>query len=234
MPYRKKRYTKKKKKDYKKRNPKYYTSQAITPSRQLGFPGTSRSIFRYVDLDNLDTTIGSVAITGYGANNPFDPYSSPGGHQPMGWDQMTAYYNHYVCIGSKITVTFSPKNTSASYGPSLCCGIFLSDDLTVPTTAASMIEQGLTKYKVMSRTMTSFRPQTVTHHYSTRKFFNVTDVKDNTARLGANTAASPTELAHFVVWCGSLDAGDDPPEISALIKIEYIVDFSEPKALPQS
>lgn len=187
---------------------------------------------RYVEAQTLDPGVGSMAVLNYSANDAQDPYQGVGGHQPLGWDQWSAFYNHYVVVGARIKVQFS--NESWSTGNSqVMCGINLSDDLTISSSPTALAEQNLTKYKLLR--VGSNQNQVVAYkNYSARKFFNITDIKDNFDRLGALVSTGPTEKAYFNVFAGSIIGSDDAPQINILVTIDYIVDFSEPKEVTQS
>ncbi len=59
----------------------------------------------------------------YRANSAFDPDLTGTGHQPMGYDQLALFYDHYTIIGSKITCNY--HNVGGS-NP-IVCGIRLRD-----------------------------------------------------------------------------------------------------------
>ena len=150
----------------------------------------------------------------------------------MAWDEYIALYNHYVVLGSKITVQFTSKAASTLAPP--IAGIFQSDDTTHSTVGVTtLIEQNKSRYRLIPHSYEA-KPTTIISKFSTKKFYNVTDVKDNLDRLGAPTNTSPTERAFFIVFCGDSNEGEDISGVYGLVTIEYIVAFSEPKELAQS
>lgn len=225
----KKTYRKKRKYNKKRKN------NIFRPQRLLkvGFPKTTVVKLRYCEYINLDPGVATIAKHVFGANDCFDPNATGVGHQPYGFDQWSQLYNHYTVIGSRITAQFS--NTSGSTIGLNYCGINLSDDATTTSSIDHMLEQGLTKYKMIAgNSGQSNAMKTVSCNYSAKKFFNITNISDNQDRLGTVTSASPGERANFVVWIGSANPAIDQADFEVMVKIDFIVMFGEPKELPQS
>lgn len=234
MP-RKKTWTKRKRRYRGRRKRRAFSGR---PSNMPGFPTTKIVKHRYCDTISLDPGFGPTpAVHAFHANDLFDPdytTSSGGDHQPLGFDQWAQFYNHYCVIGALITVQIMP--TSNSSVP-LLAGVYLSDDAVVPTDVTTLIEQGLGVYRMMGPVTNSpgiQRPMRI--GYSAKKFFSITDVKDNIARIGALavTSGGPSDKAFFNVWAASSSSGSDPNPLSALITIDYVTLWSEPKSIPQS
>lgn len=222
------------KKAYTKKSSKRRTQKKVrrigrpqgTPS---GMPLTRRAYMRYSDRILLTSTSGTIGSYIFRANSVFDPDLTATGHQPMGFDQWTSLYNHYVVVGARITVqpvTDSGQNTAAAYGVNL-----QADTPLAYTDFTGFIEakQGTTKYLVGGA---SVMPKPIYSSYSAKKFFNLKDIKDNLTRIGAPTGANPGEGAYFVVYYQILTATTDVQWFTCTI--DYIVDWSEPRMLTQS
>lgn len=231
MPYVKKN----KKKTYKRRNKRKNRNTVSNVRRTLsvGFPKTTMVKLRYVEAISINPGTGTIGQYGFRANSCFDPNLSGIGHQPNGFDQWAVFYNHYIVVGARMKATFSIAGTTAAAGMNIC-GINLSDDASATTDVSLMMEQSLTKTKKAYFSVNAGRPITITKNFSAKKFFNITNIRDNWDRLGAPITDNPTEVAFFIPFCGSPDVLVDPPEISVLIEIEYITLFAEPKLLAQS
>lgn len=229
MPYRRTKKNKRNNRRSKKRTGVFRPQSTLA----VGFPKTTAVKLRYVESRTINGGVGSIGSINYRANSCFDPYQSGVGHQPSGFDQWSLFYNHYVVVGSKCKATFSLTGTTASGGISVC-GVYLSDDATYSADVNTLMEQSHTKKAKSYYSVEAGKPVTVTKGFSTKKFFNVTNVTDNISRLGAYITANPTENAYFVVFNGNANGTIDPPDVTVLVEIEYIVIFSEPKELPQS
>lgn len=223
--YSKKRSTTKKRRSRRRRRYNPYrrlTSGMGTPS---GMPKQRIAKLRYCSNISVISTLGALGSHTFGANDIYDPDITGTGHQPMGHDQWANLFNHYVVLGSKITVY--PVQDAGIQG---LCGVYLSDDTSTPYTSGDQfMEAKRGSYQIQSMTRGS-RP--VKAFFSAKKFFNVKDVKDNLDRLGAGVGTSPTDNAVFHVYFNTIDGNTDTMRF--LVQIDYVVLFSEPKDLTQS
>jgi len=214
-------------------------SQTV-PSRLPGFPSNKIVQMRYVEgLAVTASTAANIFRQVFNISSIYDPYVTGSGHQPLGHDQWSAFYNHYVVLGAKVSATTCPKDHSANGDP-IALAIKIDDDGTTGTTNYSipqLIERGASgQYAVSSGVLAASHPMSTTAFYSTKKFFNVADVKDNLARLGAAFGASPADSAFAVVCVGTLNAElfSTATPFSLVVTIDYIVELSEPKDLAES
>lgn len=206
--------------------------QKILP---VGFPKTTMVKLRYVDSVYLDPTTSTVAQYVMSANSLFKPQVAIGGHQPMNFDQWAQLYNHYTVVGAKITCTAHSGAVSNADGCFI--GVNLQDDTSLSTDPSTILEQGLTRYKFFNQTYAAGagNGRTVSKTFSAKKFFNITNILDNTGRLGAGVGASPTEQAYFIIMVGPPPTSTvDISSILVTYKIDYICVFAEPKGQPQS
>lgn len=222
MPYRIKKKTYKPKRVH-KRKAKYVKISRGVPS---GMSSTQVANLRYAFSTSLTATT-TLAGSAFRCNSCFDPEVSLGGHQPMGYTTWSSLYNHYVVLGSKITIRWVSPDANTT--PSIC-GVYTTDTETFPySDAGGFMEarRGMTRDLPSGNT----RQITTVGKYSPKKFFNIKDVKDNLLRLGALVGADPSEEAYYMVW---LQAHTGTVTWYLTISIDYIVLFSEPKDLAQS
>lgn len=168
---------------------------------------------------------GSFESAEFRANGCHDPDVAVGGDQPMGWDQMKGFYDHYVVIGSKCTVVLAPLGGLPVFG-----GVYLYDASSTPVESWQRVveaRKGSYMYFVTNRSS-----KYVTSKYAPKKFFNVKDIKDNADRLGSQVDADPVEQARYKVWMQPATARAET--VYAHVRLEYIVLFSEPKSLSRS
>lgn len=193
-----------------------------------GMPTQRIAKLKYAQVMSVTSTTGVMGEQRFSANNIYDPDVTGTGHQPMGHDQWTALFNHYVVLGSKITVKFCDADASTT---PTHVGLYLSDGKTLSyTTGYEFIEARKGTYRLM--VPNEGRRHIMSNKFSAKKFYNVKDVKDNLNRLGAASGASPTEQAYYHIWIQTLDATTQ--SIRCVVEIDYIVLFSEPKDLTTS
>jgi len=132
-------------------------------------PKTKKVTLKYTTEVTLNPGSGSTATYRFRANDLYDPDFETGGHQPRGFDQWMAFYNHFTVIGSMIKVTFmSSSTTAASY-----VMIKLDDDSTLTdSTAQGNLEQPYTTWKICSSVGDGTRA-TLWNRFSAKKFLGI-------------------------------------------------------------
>lgn len=217
-------YTRKKRKTKKKTN----YGKSFVMKVPSGMPLQRRAYLRYSQGIALSSTLGALGHNIFRANGIYDPDSSGIGTQPLGRDQWAALFNHSCVVRCKITMT--PVWDSNASVP-LIYGITLTDDGSTPYT----LWTGYTEAKKGSHRLHSANNQdnySVTSVYDAKKFYNITDIKDNVDRLGAPIGDNPTEGAFFDCWLQPFTSTTHSQLF--IIHMDFVVDFSEPKDLVQS
>lgn len=196
------------------------------------FPKQKRVNMRFCSTVTIDSTGSTVSVAQFKANSINDPDVAFLGKRPMGYDQWAVWYNHYIVVGAKITFKLFPSTNTTNVPNAV--GVYISDDTTIPTAYDSLIMQGRGQYKIVPTAQTSGGVYTFTQRYSCKKFFNIKDVKDNFRLLGAPFGSDPTEGAVFNIWCQPVDKLTNTGGFTGMAVIDYIVDLSEPKDIPDS
>lgn len=223
MPY-KKNYSRKKS-SRKSRKMIRYSTPNVVPDKKV-------CKLRYVQTIPLDPSVQTASNWVFRANSLFDPDYTGTGHQPLGFDEMALFYDHYIVIGSKITAKFISIGSGSTTN---CCmvGVRLNDSSTVTASYQTVMEQANNRYKFLSNSG-ALQSQTCTKTYSPRKFFGIKDINDNRSLLGASMSANPNEDAMFHVYAAPFDTATNPAALNVLVTIEYIAVFSERKSLLSS
>jgi len=188
---------------------------------------------RYGDLISIDAGAGTTATHVFRANDLYDPNSSGVGHQPLGFDEWMGFYNHFTVIGSRITAVFMPEGTTVGTNSHII-SITVEDDTTASTTITDMMEKtgSVWKYSGPADAGTG-GSRTLRKSFSTKKFFNVTNVKDNNDLKGS-VSAGPVDQAHYHLTYAAADGSSNAGAITVAVTIEYIALLSERKNLVQS
>lgn len=194
---------------------------------------------RYVTYGHHDhaNAVNTSLATVYRANSLYDPEVGLGGHQPLGFDQLCLFYNHFIVVGSKISMT--PIGKSAANAIPVCYGISLTDQGTRMNALAPdyiLEQEGTTKtIRQMGSNINTMNSKQMTakKFFSAKKFFQKKQVYDS--QFQCSSAADCTEGAYFECWTVPAQTNTgDPPDYEFMIQIDYIVCCIEPKPLAQS
>lgn len=166
-------------------------------------------------------------------NSLYDPDLSGGGHQPLGFDQLSPLYTFYTVIGCRARVTMTNTDPDHPYNlyvfPSTSSGSLDSDaQLSV------MTERGLARWCQLTPAGAGGSTKTLTMNWSAKKFYGKSpfDSKDYTSIMNNN----PSSGAFLHVAAQPLNAPPtvNPNAIVGSIVLEYIAILTEPKPMPQS
>jgi len=189
--------------------------------------------FRYVDTVSRNPSVGGVASTYlFRANSIFDPDFTAIGHQPLGHDEWSVFYDHYTVLGARITATFLSTSDVATSGTAIC-GILLKDNATPISDVRTLMEQTNSGYRVVTNADAK-QKITVSKNFSTKRFFGLKDVADNRALVGAQFNNNLVEDAYFHVYVAGTAADLDPPALNIIVTIEYICKLTERRSLTGS
>lgn len=192
----------------------------------LGFPKQLTLKHKYRDTLSLTSTAGALATQLYVANGLFKPDASNAGHQPLYFDQLTALYDHYCVIASKITWRFTAAdntNTKASY-----VAVFINDDTTGPASIGLMAEQ--TTGQLRQVPVYPDKSVVITQTWDAAKYFGPS-VLANTDLQGT-IAANPTEQSIFTL--GYQATGGGTTSITIEVELEFVTTWKELKDVTAS
>jgi hypothetical protein len=198
---------------------------AATGTR-VGFPAN-----RTVDLDYSTMVLCNSAISSNGLyqfrlNSAFDPDYTSVGHQPMGFDQWSQFYNHYVVEHTSYEISI---NTAPNGGTCVRTFVHLSDDPTVPyTDLHDLVELGA-QYGVLHPVQ---GPHIFSGKVNIAKFFNRENIASD-PELRAGVGSNPTDNVILSVITASQDGSTSATNYLD-IKLRMRVRFMEPKDLTPS
>jgi len=187
------------------------------------FPASIVKRLRYSGSASLTSTAGAVATYVLRANDLFDPDFTGTGHQPMGFDPLMLWYNHFCVVEAKLVVTF--RNTSANFGT--CCVRY--DGASTPITVIDrIIELGGAVFDDLGYLSSTNDIKQLTLRMDIAKLQGVSR-KAITAdpSLRGDAATSPTEVTYFHIQTWSSLAGNTGIEIDFVL--EQLAHFMEPR-----
>lgn len=172
----------------------------------------------------------------FSMNSMFDPDRTGVGHQPMGFDQVAAFYENYRVVGCKIKVTphiaVNDANATAYYALSLT-----EDDITTFINTNDWLEQDSTnRAKLISGNTAQAGGQNNNFQmafFSDKKWFKGEN-SAKTRRIAA-VGANPLDQVYARITTASA-TGEDAPLITFLVEMEYITLYTRgaSKVLSQS
>lgn len=192
----------------------------------LGFPKQLTLKHKYRDIFSATSTAGSLATQLYVCNGLFAPDASGGGHQPLYFDQLTALYNHYCVLSSKITWRFTAAdntNTKASY-----VGVFINDDTVGPAAVGLIAEQ--TTGQLRQIPVYPDKSVVISQTWDAVKYFGPSPLANTD--LQGTSAANPTEKSYFSL--GYQSTGGGTTSITVEVELEFVATWKELKDVAAS
>lgn len=198
-----------------KYNPKTLVNQG------LGFPRSSLVTLRYSKKVSLAGT--PSHLQSFRANGIFDPDSTGAGHQPMGFDQWSAFYSKYKVRSFTVSVKAVLDGTTPT-GMAFC----VENDTSVSTDLAELAERNSGDIVIA--------PTSGNGTISFLKTYNMTDVAGQSVEDEDYSALVSSDPAKTWYWHMRTTAMDGASAIAgdALVVISYNVEFTDPNDLAQS
>jgi hypothetical protein len=162
------------------------------------------------------------------ANDLFDPEFTGTGHQPMGFDQLMTWYNHFVVVHARLVCTF--KNT-ANTSPTVC--IRQDGDSTPITVIDRIVELGGCVMDTLSLKNVYGGDSVLEMSLDIAKLQGVSrSAITSDPSLQGNAAASPAEVTYFHIqmW----DSVGATGSCTVDVILEQVAIFLEPRDITES
>lgn len=204
-----------------------------------GFGSKYTARLRYVESVSLNPSVTTPAYQVYRANSVYDPNFTGLGHQPSNYDRLTAIFDRYTVIGSKLKVY--PVWTGNSNLVPGTLAVKLSEggvDLATAHAAGginNVLEQPrLTRSLRNLGNAQNFNSRLpLVSTFSATKFFGTKNIV-GVPPYSADWNANPNEDAFYEIAYMSPDGLGNPDSMTFRIEIDYIVIFTEPKITDNS
>jgi hypothetical protein len=193
------------------------------------FPASITKRLRYSSSFAGSTTSGAITSTQvFRANDLFDPDFTGTGHQPMGFDQLMVWYNHFVVLDARITIVC--KSTSAST-PTVCLRV--DGDSTPITVIDRIVELGGCVTETLEVKGTYGANKLLRLAANIPKLQGVSrSAITSDPSLQGNAAASPTEVTYFHITMWDTLGATGSMECDVIH--EQTAVFLEPRDIPES
>lgn len=214
------------KNNFPERQPYSFSGKVADPVAELRllplFGLRTRRRLRYAESVPLS---GAAAVVGnyvFSANGLFDPNITGTGHQPMGFDQMMVFYNHYTVIRSVAKVHITNTSTPATH-----VGLSIQGSSTVTTDYRSLLENGQIVYTTLTPQLLYGANCELKAAVNTASFQGIDNAMDDPDMRG-DSASNPVEQLYFVLttWCTT---GAIATANQADVVIDYDCIFHEPR-----
>lgn len=201
---------------------------------------------RWVSGFNQTAVVAGVPTALFFASNDIVDVAGAGigGRNPMGFDQIAAFYRRWMVVSSKIRCLITPLNTTSSPGLPLIFGVSAEPvarsvaTLQYPTLTGprSYVESGMADWTVINPgAALTARAFELSARYSATKVFGQADAGDDA--LWGTTTGSPVELNSFAVWwapANSSAVGVAADYYNIFVVIDFYVLWADPIAIPAS
>jgi hypothetical protein len=200
-----------------------FASAGFTP-----LPNRLRAKLKYVATFSASAGV-TPGVNVYSANGLYDPDITGTGHQPRGFDQLIALYDHFVVLKSSCKAEFVGANLPT------VVGIQLQSSSTVQSDYIDYAEQARCTYECGNWYQTSgglMEPKKHELHFDASQFMGIPDPLTAT-KLQGSVGANPSDQAFFHVFHQALDGSTSVGQ-SVLVTITYDVVFIEPVPVASS
>jgi hypothetical protein len=187
------------------------------------FPSSVQKRLRYSTNITLGSTAGAVASQVYAVNGLFDPDVTGTGHQPMGFDEMMIYFNHYIVVACHMTVV--AKNASAT---KMTVSVRQDASSTPITVIDRLVEIGGGVIEYLEYSTTALATKKLQISFDIAKMQGVSRIALTAdSALRGTSVANPSELsyAHLQIW----DAAAASGTVANDVILEFDAIFKEPR-----
>jgi hypothetical protein len=179
---------------------------------------------KYSSPSTYTSGTGTCGVHVFSANGLYDPDISGAGHQPRGFDQLMAMYDHYVVVSSAIRVVGQAISSVTGDPYQAVIGICVRDSTAVESVPNEYLEQGWNKWSYAS----SVDGFDICHSVDVATFLGRQSLLSDPYLKGTKTA-NPTEDVHFHLWVAHpAAASTDALTCYATVEIVYDLWLIEP------
>ena len=183
---------------------------------------------RYATIYESTTTtaIGQHLFRG---NSIFDPDQTGTGHQPLGYDQWTAFYDKYLVLGSQISV----QVINESAGEQCYLGVLPKNEADAVANHDTLAEKPYVRMLYQGVEGSGQAVRRTKLYMSTKKIFGLRRVgTDNTDYTAVNNT-NPANVWFWHIYSQSAD-GNTSVTQRIIVGLKYYVVFFDRKGLSAS
>lgn len=182
-------------------------------------PRVLNNTLKYCEQLNITTNASGFGSASFRANGIYDPVVAVGGHQPLGYDQLSTLYDHWYVKSSRIVI--QPQWAGADVPVQVA--LYVDDDTNLATTWASAAERPGSVWNNFFIGDGASLPK-LKNYYNSKKTFGAQS-EGNPELKGAATS-DPQEQAYFAIV---IDGGANliSNSMTFSVEIQYDVEWTE-------
>lgn len=186
---------------------------------------------RYFGSYTVAPPLYNLACTGqtYGANNMYDPDFTGTGHQPRGFDQLSALYSFFTVTNATLTVEFTWDGVPVA-GRGAMCALAVKNNGTL-SSMDTYIEMGNCKYKMLPPDPSA--KVKLQKKVNIAKFLGIRDLLSEHDCRGSSLAP-PSEIVFVHAAVSGLAGATNPANVRITATIDQFAKFTEPLYLGAS
>lgn len=183
-----------------------------------------RCRLRYFDTLDLGVVGASPVAYVYSANGLFDPDVTGTGHQPMGFDQLSAFYQHHCVLNGTIVVSFSLADGNTTMN----CAVAVQRSSSTLGSYPRLIEAGNVVHGYAAGNTIGGGPPPLTLRQSVNisRWQGVPNPLDDSTLKGT-PSANPTTGVFFVLYAVA-PVTTSTGHLYVNVQLDYDTVFTEP------
>jgi hypothetical protein len=194
--------------------------------RQLiGIPPSIKVKLRYTSSYTHTHTTGTMQSWAFRGNSVYDPDYTYTGHQPVGFDELSAFYDHYRVTSSHMEAFCSSLTANVP----IAVVVFPSRALSGQSDYLASLESTRSAYHVLSTN--SIPVVIVKNSATTQSLFQGQDVTDQD--FGSACTTNPSKPWYWTITTNSAN-GASTSSVALTVVITYDVVFSQKDLLNTS
>jgi len=188
-------------------------------------PSAYRTKLKYFEQIGIVSDASGQWEYQFNMNSLYDPNRTSTGHQPLGFDQISALYQRYRVLTAKVSITNLNQSTSTTFG----YWTFIVDS-TTSTTVYNLIERA--KYAKIMNVNSSSPENRITQKVDCAGIVGCSPVHyQSDDRYSAVVSSSPVET--IIGHIGGQQLGTTGSTLWLAVQIEFYAEFFDPVELVQ-
>jgi hypothetical protein len=191
----------------------------------IGIPDSIRTTLRYSMVNTAVHSSGTAQVYRFRGNSVYDPDYTSTGHQPVGYDEFSAFFQYYRVVASKIHLLMAGITTDTP----VIVTVRPVRELVATSSWIPAVEAPRCAFEFVP---TVYIPTVHLHNHATmREIFSGQDSTDQD--FGSVNTANPSKEWYWEILSQTYD-GTSSASVRYQVVVEYDVIFSQKQVLGTS